>query len=184
MKQSDNFLVSDSSRRVILRAPEPDDTDILFLWENDVSGWHTSLATGPLSRHQIAEYIDSYDADIYSSGSLRFIIESDGQPVGTLDIFDFDSRARHAFVGIYVAPDWRRRGIGSLALATVASTMTEYVGMTSLVALVAIDNGPSRMMFEKAGFVTTGRLARWIRRGATLVDAVVYQLRLTPSDGR
>lgn len=169
---------------ITLRAPEPSDVDLLYLWENDSSVWHTSLSTGPLSRHQIAQYVDSYEGDIYAHGSLRFIIENEGNAVGTIDVFDFDPRARHAFIGIYIVPERRRQGFGSSAVGLVASMMADYVGMTSLMALVAIDNGPSRFMFEAAGFVTTGRLARWIRRGATLVDAVVYQRCIIPSDGR
>ena len=184
MKTNSTSFETDSATFVSLRAPEPIDADILYVWENDMSGWHTSMATGPLSRHQIMEYINAYDADIYTRGSLRFIIEVDGASVGTLDIFDFDNRARHAFVGIYVTPGWRRRGVGSAALKVVGEMMKEYVGMSSLAALVAIDNGASRLLFEKSGFAVSGRLSGWIRHGAKLVDAIVYQQCLTPSGDR
>ena len=60
--------------RISLRGPEPDDLDSLYLWENDASLWPYGAMRAPLSRHQIWQYIDSYDGDVFSQRQLRMMI--------------------------------------------------------------------------------------------------------------
>lgn len=160
---------------ITLRAPEPGDTDIMYRWENDADQWDTSFNTAPLSRHQIAQYIEQYDADIYRMGSLRWIIECGGQPVGLLDVCDFDSRAMHAFIGIYVATQERRKGVASQALALACDALGQRLCMHSLAALVAVDNTASKNLFVKTGFKTAGCLQSWIRRGKSYHDVLLMQ---------
>lgn len=167
--------------RLSLRAPEPEDLDILYIWENDESAWHTSLAAGPLSRHQISEYLNNYEADLYTQKSLRFIIETEGgQRAGTVDVFDYEPRARHAFIGIYIAPGMRGRGLGTSAIEEIKNQMAQRHGLKSLAALVAVDNLPSRKLFEKSGFVEVGCLKDWVAAGRRNVDGVLYQWTVRP----
>lgn len=160
---------------VKLRAPEPDDVDLIYVWDNDETDSHTSLTVGPLSRHQIARYVDEYDGDIFRSGSQRFMIEADGETVGTIDIFDFDRRARRAFVGIYISPRYRRRGIGRAALDSVSHYVADNLSMHTLAAIVAIDNEASQRLFASAGYTTSGRLRSWLVREFERVDAFILQ---------
>lgn len=171
-----NVKSNECAACISLRAPEPSDVDLLYLWENDREQWHTSFATGPLSRHQISEYVDSYGGDIFADGSLRFVIEADGKAVGTVDVFDFDRRARHAFVGVYVSRDARGRGYGAGGLRQVIDMMVRRVAVSSLAALVAVDNVASQALFRSLGFVEAGRLAGWLMCDGRWVDALVYQL--------
>ncbi len=160
---------------VTLRAPEPDDINIIYIWENESDEAHSSLRTGPISRHSIAQYIEAYDGEIYTLGSLRFMIDVEGETVGTVDVFDYDHRGRHAFVGINIARNRRRQGFALAALNRVAELMARKVGMHSLAALVAVDNAPSRALFEAAGYKTVGRLNSWLTDGQRRIDALIYQ---------
>lgn len=160
---------------VKLRAPEPDDVDLIYIWDNDEADSHTSLTAGPLSRHQIARYVDEYDGDIFRTGSLRFMIDVDAETVGTVDIFDFDRRARRAFVGIYVSPHYRRRGIGRAALDSARRYVTDNLSMHTLAAIVAVDNEASLRLFESAGYTTSGRLSSWLMREFERIDAFILQ---------
>jgi len=60
--------------KIRLRAPEPADTDTLYIWENDPELWPCSDNMTPLSRHALARYIDNYSGDIATDGQLRLII--------------------------------------------------------------------------------------------------------------
>lgn len=161
---------------VILRAPEPEDISMIYLWENESDEAHSSLRTGPISRHSIARYIEEYDGEIYTLGSLRYMIDDiNGETIGTIDVFDFDHRARHAFTGIYISRNRRRKGYALAALKRVEQLMARNVGMHSLAALVAVDNAPSRALFEAAGYRSAGRLNSWLTDGARRIDALVYQ---------
>lgn len=161
---------------IILRAPEPRDANLIYIWENSTDEAHTTLRTGPVSRWQIEQYIREYDSEIYSRGALRFMIETaGGETIGTIDVFDYDRRNRHAFVGIYIAPRYRRQGVGRHALVRVEHLMRRDVGMHSLAALVAEDNTASQRLFQSAGYREVGRLAGWLNVGNTPLDGLLYQ---------
>ena len=160
---------------ITLRAPEPEDVNIIYIWENSSDESHSSLRTGPLSRFQIQNFIENYDGEIYSQGVLRYMIEYAGKTVGTVDIFDYDHRSRHAFVGIYVSCSSRRKGIARSTIAKVEELMKQKVGMYSLAALVSEDNAPSRALFESAGYRNVGTLNGWLTDGDTRINALLYQ---------
>ena len=160
---------------ISLRAPEPRDANLIYIWENSSDESHSSFRPGPLSRAQINSFIENYDGEIYSQGALRFMIDVEEQTVGTVDVFDYDHRARHAFVGIYVSPQFRRHGLAMQALKAIEKHMYRRVGMYSLAALVADDNIPSRRLFNKAGFKVAGTMKGWFCDGTERVDALVYQ---------
>lgn len=165
---------------ITLRAPEPADLDNIYLWENLEADAHTSFASGPLSRHQIAQYLDDYVADISTTGSQRYMIVADGKTVGTVDLFDYNSRTRSAFVGVYVAESFRRCGYATQALNEVCRLAGARIGLNNIAALVAADNEASLRLFSRCGFVEAGRLRSWLPRGRRLpaVDAVILQRRL------
>ena len=163
------------TEKITLRAPEPEDINLIYIWENSSDESHSSLRTGPVSLFQIKQYIENYDGEIYTLGSLRFMIVYEEQTVGTIDVFDFDPRGRHAFIGVYVSPTYRHKGIASAAIAQVEGQMKQKVGMYALAALVAEDNSSSRRLFETAGYKTVGRLQGWLTDGAERINALLYQ---------
>lgn len=175
MKKQPAEILQDSEIR--LRAPEPSDLDRMYIWENDPELWPFGSATAPFSRKQLSDYIESYDGDIFASRQLRLVIEriADSEPIGTLDITDFDPRDRHARVGIFVAPGARRSGIATRALALAADYAGRVLGIHTLIALIAIDNDPSRRLFAAAGYRTCGRIRSYLRRGASYCDIILYQ---------
>ena len=93
-----------SASALILRALEPSDTDMLYLWENGPDMWRYGFSPAPLSRHQIWEYITQYDANPLASGQLRLMMQVADKTVGAVDIYNIDMRNRHAFIGIMTAP--------------------------------------------------------------------------------
>lgn len=160
-----------------LRGPEPDDLDCLYLWENDASLWAFGSTRAPMTRHQLWQYIDSYDGDIFSDKQLRMIIvdNESGAPAGTIDLYDFDPRDGRAKVGIFVAPGFRRKGFASEALSMTESFAKDMIGMHQLAALVAADNEPSMSLFSRSGYSTCGRLRSWIKQGRDYCDVMIFQ---------
>ena len=67
-------MISLKTTHISLRGPEPDDLECLYLWENDTTLWPYGSTKAPLTRHQIWQYIDSYDGDIFTQKQLRMII--------------------------------------------------------------------------------------------------------------
>ena len=100
------------NERIILRALEPEDLEVLFRWENDASLWELGSTLSPFSRYVLKEYIATSHQDIYTNGQLRLMIvcKETGEPVGTIDLFDLDPHHRRCGVGILIDPDSRRKG--------------------------------------------------------------------------
>lgn len=166
-----------SNETIQLRAPEPDDLDMLYILENDSCRAETSFATAPASRSQIWQFIQSYNGDIYAARQLRFIIveRSSGKAIGAIDLSDYEPRDRRAFIGISIIEPFRRKGYGRAALNLLCDYAAETLGMHQLCAQIAVDNMPSRALFESCAFKTCGRLRSWIRRGPHYTDALICQ---------
>jgi diamine N-acetyltransferase len=167
-----------SDDNISLRALEPGDLDLLYRWENDFEQWATTAATSPLSRHQLWQYIQNYDADIFAAKQMRFIITENesGKQVGTIDIFDFSPSDRRAYLGIYIAEEYRDKHYALKAIALTERYAVEAIGMHQLVALTSIENKASCALFKSAGFKSCGKLRSWLRRkGGTYEDVIIWQ---------
>lgn len=160
-----------------LRPVEPADLARLYLWENDTAQWRDSATVGPYSQKLLADYIDSYQANIYVDGQLRLMVEESAtkQCVGIADLYDFDARNRRAGVGIYIAADYRCKGYAKVALELLATYAHRHIGMHQLWAVVGLDNSAARRVFEAAGYDVCGRLRSWISNGTSYADALFLQ---------
>lgn len=162
---------------LILRAPEKSDLDALYRWENDSSLWHVGNAVAPYSRKQLWDYVETYDADIFTTRQLRFIVEESvsGECVGTVDLFDFDPVNRHASVGIIIDEKYRKKGYGVRALELVCDYCFQHIGMHSLTAVCERENEAAVALFKSVGFTASGCLRSWVRHGNSYADAIILQ---------
>ncbi|MBD5163174.1 MAG: GNAT family N-acetyltransferase [Bacteroidales bacterium] len=167
-----------TSKRLRLRAPEPDDVDFLFILENDESMAESGFTTAPVSRFMLDEYLRHYNADIYAERQLRLVVELKDydERIGFVDLCDFSPRDRRAFVSIALLERFRDKGYGTEALQLVCDYARETLGLHQLAAQIAYDNEASRALFGKCGFHTCGSMRSWVRRGPHYVDALLYQL--------
>lgn len=168
-------MTEPSNPIVTLRAVEPEDADFMFSADNDEECRIFSDYVAPLSRKMLRDYAESYDADPFSAGQLRLIVESEGVPVGIADIYEISMRDSKAFVGIYIIPGMRSRGIGLAALHEVSNYVEKYIPLNQLVARVPVHNHASRRLFEKAGYEAVAVLPEWHRTGKNLSDVLIYR---------
>lgn len=147
-----------------LRAPEPEDVEYLYKWENDESLWRISNSNTQLSKYDLWEYVKSGSRDIYETKQLRFIITDESySPVGTIDLFDFCPKNRRAGIGILIyADEDRRKGIASSALKELETYAIKHLNIHQLYANVIALNEPSIMLFEKAKYEVCGHKKEWV----------------------
>ena len=155
---------------VKLRKIEPSDLPFLYQWENDASSWAEGDNHNPLSQQDLRNYIAATTGDIYRDGQLRLIIESGPTTVGCADLFDFDPRNRKAAIGMYIAPDYRGKGLGAEVLRQLEQYAFDFLRLRLLYAVIATSNTPCSALFRRAGYTPSSPLKAWTMES----DAVIW----------
>lgn len=166
------------SKRITLRALEPEDLDTFYRWENDTSLWCVGSAVEPYSRYILKEYIAYSNKTIYEKRQLRLIIErnEDRAAVGAIDLYDFDPHHLRAGVGILVDKAHQRQGFAYEALSLAIGYAFGFLHMKQLYAYVPTANRACLRLLEKAQFAHCGTLRRWMRQGDDYADVELLQL--------
>lgn len=160
-----------------LRAPEPEDLELLYTWENSTELWELGATIAPFSRHTLRQYLANNTQDIYTDKQLRLMIEfkQTGKGIGTVDLYDFDPFHLRAGVGILIDPGYRNQGLGLQALLVLESYAFSFLNLHQLYAVIPEKNSPSIRLFQKAEYVSAGLLSDWLSAGETYVDALLFQ---------
>ena len=153
-----------------LRKIEPSDLPFLYQWENDASVWADGANHNPLSQQDLRDYIASTTGDIYKDGQLRIIIENEGVTCGCIDLFDFDPRNRRAAIGMYIALEYRGKGVGREALEQLESYAFGFLHLRVLYAVIATNNAACTALYRTAGYSPSSPLPAWTLDS----DAVIW----------
>lgn len=163
--------------KITLRPIEPEDIDLLYQWENNIEIWNVSNTRTPFSKYILAEYIKESAKDIYETKQLRLIIQNEKtEPVGAVDLFDFDPYHMRAGIGILIHHNENRNhGYGFDALNAIFGYAVEVLGLKQLYANIAIKNEISIHLFEKAGYTKTGIKKNWLKTQSGWEDEIFMQ---------
>ena len=170
-----NDLLTDGKYR--LRAPEPEDLDVLFNMENDTSLWMASGNAVPYSRYQIKKYIVQSQHDFYTDRQVRFMIvrEADSVVMGSVDLTDIDPYNGRAEIGIALQAEYREQGVASAALKIVCRYSQKVLRLRQLFCHVPSYNSQSIKLFASNGFSESGRLKDWLVHDESYCDVLVMQ---------
>ena len=169
-------MLSITGERCRLRALEPSDLELLYLWENDPEVWRVSGSCGPVSRERLQHFIEEQNYDIYATRQMRLIVESNGMAIGTLDIVDFDPQNSRFGIGILIyANENRRMGFARSAIEAIKEYGRTTLFVNQIWATVAEDNIASLELFRGCGFEECGRRKAWLRREEGYIDEIEFQ---------
>lgn len=159
-----------------LRAPEPEDLEVMLSIENDVSAWTVGTACGLYSRYQLRRYISENQNDVYIDRQLRLMVDHpvDGV-VAMVDLCSFDPRHNRAEVGIVVRSDKRHHGIGRKSLRLLEEHCFGRLGIYQLYAYIAADNVYSLSLFRSEGYVENGCFKHWLSTPEGYMDVFFFQ---------
>jgi diamine N-acetyltransferase len=163
---------------ISLRAPELEDLDLLYIWENEPSIWQVSGSLIPFSRYILKQYLEHAGKDIYEVKQLRLMIQlkSNHRPVGAVDLFDFDPHHHRAGIGILIAESSdRRQGYAREALETVIAYCFNVLHLHQVYCNIAAGNSASIKLFKEAEFVESGTKKDWLFDGSTYEDELLFQ---------
>lgn len=152
-----------------IRKLKKDDFDLVFDWENRSELWDISDECGPYSTNQIERFMERCLANP-PEDIQRWIIEnSEGLPVGMVDLFDIDRTLKSGGIGILIADQNHRRKGHALRAISLVLTALQQEKWTFIRALIHEDNLPSRFLFSRLCF---SEGARTSHRGKAAIQYV------------
>lgn len=171
-----------TGKQITLRAPEPNDADLLYQWENDFELWKVSNTTKPFSKHLIEKYIENEHLDIFQLQQMRLMIDiiDTKQTIGMIDIFDFDVYNSNAGIGIMLHEDYRKNGYAFDTIEVISEYVFNYLNIHQLYCNISSTNFNSITLFESSGFIKTGIKKEWRFNGKNFEDVFFYQ-KLNPN---
>lgn len=163
--------------KISLRPLETEDIELLYQWENNMEIWNVSNTRTPFSKYILAEYIKESVKDIYETKQLRLIIQNENlEPVGAVDLFDFDPYHMRAGIGILIHDAKNRNhGYATDALNAIFNYALQVLGLKQLYANISAKNEVSIHLFEKAGFEKTGTKKNWLKTLSGWDDEILLQ---------
>ena len=160
---------------ITLRAPEPEDLELMYAMENDTTLWSAGNATLPYSRYTLRSYLEQSRQDLLSERQARFVIETNDGDAGMIDLADYDPINSRAEVCIGILGKYRGKGIASRALQLLCQYATGRLHLHQLYAYVPVWNSDSIRLFEKAGFTECSTLKDWQRTKDGYSDVKIMQ---------
>jgi diamine N-acetyltransferase len=148
-----------------LRAPEPEDLEFLYQWENNTDVWQVSNTIVPFSRFTLKKYIETSHLDIYENQQLRFMIDlvEEKTTIGTIDLFDFDPYHHRAGIGILIGNEqYRGKGFADDALKVLIHYSFTVLLLHQLYCNIGTDNRQSLQLFQNNGFLLVGEKKEWL----------------------
>ena len=93
-----------------------------------------------------------------------------GLTLGCIDLFDFDPRNRRAAIGMYIAPEYRGKGVGREAVRLLEQYAFGFLHLRLLYAIIAIHNSACTALYRSAAYTPSSPLPAWTLEG----DAVLW----------
>jgi len=168
-----------TGENIFLRALEPEDLEFVYAVENDEAIWAVSNTQTPYSRFLIREYLKNAQQDIYEAKQLRLAICKKGafQPVGLIDLFEFDPRNNRAGIGILIkSSENRNAGIGTECLELLIRYAFKNLNLRQLFANIDSENEASLKLFTNFGFQQIGIKKEWNLVNGKYRDELLFQL--------
>lgn len=160
-----------------LRALEPNDLEFIFETENDESIWEISNTQTPYSKFLIEQYLKNSHRDIYDIKQLRLIISNyNKEPLGIIDLFDFDFKNSRAGIGILIKKSNRNNGHGKEALKLLINYSFKHLKLHQLYCNISENNKASIKLFSGQGFKMVGLKKDWTLVNDVYKNEYLFQL--------
>jgi RimJ/RimL family protein N-acetyltransferase len=166
-----------SSPNVSLRPARDSDIDVLTALRRDTALWHTLLAYPP-SEPPSAPEVRAWIARRMGEPDGCFLVVADNrdQPLGFVQVMDVHRRGRLGKIGIALAAEARRKGLGGAALAQLLAYAHDTLRLRKLLLEVRADNSAAIALFSAAGFETVGVMRAHYGEGDDYHDVALMEL--------
>ncbi len=116
-----------------------------------------------------------------SSGHIKlYAFSSQEEPLGGVELYNYDPVNRRAAVGLVVSNEHRHQGYGTAIIQALTPFCLNNTHLHQLYADIAAINQPSIRIFQKNGYQCCATMKDWVARGDGFVDTLRFQLILKP----
>lgn len=167
-----------NSTHIHLRALESTDLDLIYASENNAAIWKVSNTLTPFSKDVLELYLHTAHQDIYTNKQLRLMIclNEGNEPIGTIDLFEFEPMHFRVGVGILIFEAFRKKGYAFEAIELVKQYTKNTLLLNQLYCNISSSNTQSLLLFEKLGFEKIGVKKQWNRIATNqFEDELMYQ---------
>ena len=123
-----------------------------------------------LAEPEVSQWWGRYDVErvrselIGSGHSEVFVIEVDGQTVGSVQYFEEPAPDyRHASIDLFIHPAWHGKGLGTDAVRTMARHLIHDLGHHRLAIDPAVTNEKAIRAYQRVGFKPVGVMRSYER---------------------
>ena len=141
-----------------LRLLQLKDLDFLYSVENNQNYFKFSSNPQYYSKEELKEFISNSTHDITIYNQLRFVVDLNDNPIGLIDLFNYNPKRKNAGVGIIILEEFQNQNFGSKSLELLISYAWEKLDLLSLYANIKPSNQNSIKLFDKHGFVKKSQL--------------------------
>lgn len=141
-------------QHIFLRHLQSTDVDFIYKWENDTANWAVSGTTKPFTKPEIETFVNTKQ-NLLLDGQLRYVIclNDIEQPIGTIDLFEFDVEQSAVGIGVLIAEKAQRnKGFASETINLIIDYCRNELKLVNLFCNIQKDNTASIRLFEKCGF--------------------------------
>ncbi len=141
-------------QHIFLRELQPADAGVMSKWENDTDNWKVSGTIKPFTLNEIETFVNKKQ-DLELNEQIRFVIclKDSKDPIGTLDLFEFDAVKKSVGIGVLLAEKaYRKKGFATEAVNLIVDYCRNELKLVNLFCNIQKDNATSIRLFEKNGF--------------------------------
>ena len=166
---------------IALRAPEPEDLDLLYTIENDTDTWDICSAKVDYSKFTLKKYLATQPQDIASARELRLIITDaeSNKAVGLIDLTNYSAINGSAEIGITILKEERKKGYGKSAVKEMERYAKNFLNLRMLYAhTLACNLSEGKNLFLACNYIPVATLPEWHYNNGKYVDLTVFKKNL------
>ena len=137
----------------------------------------------------VAKTFGQYDRIVSSRSDLTWLYEpgedtqryavvllEGDEMIGCISLQNIDHLHRHAFLGIFLGPEYQGKGYGTQAIRLLLDYGFNTLNLHNIMLSVHADNRAGIACFKKAGFKEAGRRREWVFKDGKYVDVVYMDI--------
>ena len=168
-----SFIAKDS-REVVLRTPKWEDLDDFLALINSLVDEKAEIArTEKVSREDEIDWLSKVLSRLEKDETFYLVAEVGGKVVAVSEISKRSGYEKHVgVIGIAIRKEFRDLGIGTEMIKTLVKQAQE-IGLKVLTLTAFATNKRAIRVYEKVGFVQTGRVPKKHFKEGKYIDEII-----------